>query len=114
VFGFFLSDCAALDSFCFFRHFAAAYFQPRAFPTLLPGHIKGVCCKSTPAFASPFPSKDIAAALDALLTDVQGLRSLSQHPGPSRCAGPHDLAAVQSSACGPAGKPTLLRFSTRA
>ena len=70
LFGFFVSGYAALDSFCFFMYFAAAHLQPSHFPTQLPGHIKGIGCKSTPgAFAKAFPGEDITAALDALIND---------------------------------------------
>jgi hypothetical protein len=85
LFGFFVSGYAALDSFCFFIYFAAVHVQPGHFPTQLPGHIKSIGCKSTPAaFARAFPGEDISAALDALINhstfkDWDGYRNILAH-----------------------------------
>ena len=70
LFGFFVSGYAVLDSFCFFIYFAAAQLQPGHFHTQLPGHIKNISCKSTPAaFAKAFPGEGITTALKALVAD---------------------------------------------
>jgi hypothetical protein len=67
LFGFFVSGYAALDSFCFFMYFAAAYLQPGHFLTQ-PSDIRKISCKTTPPrFASAFPGEAITAALNALL-----------------------------------------------
>lgn len=70
LFGFFVSGYAALDSFCFFLYFAAAYLQPGPFPTQLPGHIQSISCKNTAAkFATAFPGEATTDALNTLLAD---------------------------------------------
>ena len=105
LFGFFVSGYSALDSFCFFMYFAAAHLQPSHFPTQLPGHIKSVGCKSTPAaFAKAFPGEDITAALDALTNDQtfkewEGYRNILAHrAAPGRMM----YVSVGSSASDPA------------
>jgi hypothetical protein len=70
LFGFFVSGSAALDSFCFFIYFAAAYLQPGHFPTRLPRDIRNISCKNTPPlFARVFSGEDITVALNALLAE---------------------------------------------
>jgi hypothetical protein len=71
LFGFFVSGIAALDSFSFFLHFAAAHIRPTKFPTTFE-QVRQVSLKSTAkAFGHEFSNETMAHTINNLISDAR-------------------------------------------
>ena len=85
LFGFFVSGIAALESFIFFIHFAAAHLKPSAFPIQEPSDLRAISPKTTAkAFGKEFPGDALTVALTKLVEDPQfndwnGVRNVLAH-----------------------------------
>jgi hypothetical protein len=70
LFGFFVSGIAALESFNFFIHFAAAQLKPSAFPIQKPEDIRAITRRATAeGFTTEFPGDALTVALNNLAKD---------------------------------------------
>jgi hypothetical protein len=70
LFGFFVSGIAALESFNFFIHFAAAQLKPSVFPIQKSEDIRAISRKATAeALAKEFPGDALTVALNNLAKD---------------------------------------------
>ena len=70
LFGFFVSGIAALESFNFFIHFAAAQLKPAAFPIQTDDNIRAISRKATAeAFGKEFPGDALTVVLNTVAKD---------------------------------------------